>query len=219
EIGAGSDPGVYLLDGETDDDLRTAARDFFGSARLRLAAGTAGFAEYLAELADLPRAVRSRWPPVNSCLVVSGSMHDVSRQQIQHAKDVGWSSFRPEELLASISPPTWCLVDTGAPVGMAGPLLATRTGATVRDLLRHIDFDAATVFGGDTAFGIVSALGGPPLYPLGEVLPGVPVSSIRAASLGSEIPGRGRDLCFISKAGGFGPIGLLTLLRKALECC
>ncbi len=63
--------------------------------------------------------------------------------------------------------------------------------------------DAVLVIGGDTAFAVIAELGLPPLLPLGEVVPGVPVSCIEAAALATSLPGRNRDLFVITKAGGF----------------
>ena len=66
--------------------------------------------------------------------------------------------------------------------------------------------DAVIVFGGDTAFRILSALGQPLLRPIGEILPGVPVSRID-----------GYRTLMITKAGGFGEPGLLEQLEKKLN--
>ena len=65
-------------------------------------------------------------------------------------------------------------------------------------------FEALIVFGGDTAYEVVTALGVRDIEPLGEAMPGVPVS--RAA---------GRYL--ITKAGGFGPVDILSTLRRLLS--
>ncbi len=217
EIGAGSSFSVYLLDGERDDDVRAAAREFVGSGWLKLAAGPSGFADYLAEAVSLPRSSRARWPTVRSCLVVNGSMHEASREQMRWAGERGWGSCRPNALPPVATSPGWCLFDAEGPGDMGGPQSAARIGGAVRDLLRRIDFDAVTVFGGDTAFQTVKAFGSPILHPLGEVLPGVPVSRIGATSFQRGIVMRRRDLYFITKAGGYGPIDLLNSLKVALE--
>ena len=61
------------------------------------------------------------------------------------------------------------------------------------------------VIGGDTCYGLLKALGEPDLNPLGELRDGVPCSAIRGCTP------RKRDLCFISKAGGFGSPDILLL--------
>ena len=53
-----------------------------------------------------------------------------------------------------------------------------------------------------TAF---SAIGNPALCPLGEIVPGVPLSRVT-----------GRDLILITKAGGFGPLDVLPAIRSVL---
>jgi uncharacterized protein YgbK (DUF1537 family) len=68
-------------------------------------------------------------------------------------------------------------------------------------------FDALIVFGGDTAFAILRALQCPMLRPLGEIVPGVPLSLVRY---------RGRDLIIMTKAGGFGPVDILATMRSLL---
>lgn len=67
--------------------------------------------------------------------------------------------------------------------------------------------DTLIIFGGDTARGVLHRLGDPLLRPLGEVLPGVPLSLFEQA---------GRQRVLISKAGGFGGPDLLLRLYERL---
>jgi uncharacterized protein YgbK (DUF1537 family) len=83
--------------------------------------------------------------------------------------------------------------------------VAENAGKLVRDILTRVRLEALAVFGGDTAYGILQAIGNPPLRPLGEIVPGVPLSTIE-----------GRDLYLITKAGGFGPVDVLSTIRNAL---
>ena len=82
---------------------------------------------------------------------------------------------------------------------------AAATGELLRNILERVKLDALTIFGGDTTYGILTALGNPPLCPLGEIVPGVPISKIAGA-----------DLHLITKAGGFGPVDVLCAIRRAL---
>jgi len=66
--------------------------------------------------------------------------------------------------------------------------------------------DGLLVFGGDTAYGILKSIGFPALRPIGEIVPGVPVSRIE-----------GRREVLITKAGGFGQPDLISELRSKLE--
>src|SRR5262249_20293685 len=75
--------------------------------------------------------------------------------------------------------------------------------------------DAVFIMGGDTAFAFVQALGLPPLWPIAEVVPGVPVTRIALHDL-AAIPGRTQDLYLITKAGGFGHPDTLAHVRARL---
>jgi uncharacterized protein YgbK (DUF1537 family) len=68
--------------------------------------------------------------------------------------------------------------------------------------------DTMIIFGGDTARSLMKALGIREIEPLGEALPGVPVSRIIHS---------GRPLTLITKAGGFGGPDLLPQLAAALH--
>jgi uncharacterized protein YgbK (DUF1537 family) len=65
--------------------------------------------------------------------------------------------------------------------------------------------DALIIFGGDTAYATLTAMGVEELTPLGEVLPGVPVSHA------------GTALTVITKAGGFGEDHLVALIQEKLH--
>ena len=173
---------VQVIDGETDADLDAAAR---GVARL--AAGPAAFATAIARSLDIPRVQPPSLPGIERCLVINGSMHDISARQIAHAEAAGWPVVGPR----------------GIPGGSGWWLL--RQNADIRGILENMDLDALVVFGGDTAFGILDALGRPPLWPLGEIVPGVPIARVR------------QNLHLITKAGGFGAPDILPAIRAALS--
>jgi uncharacterized protein YgbK (DUF1537 family) len=67
--------------------------------------------------------------------------------------------------------------------------------------------DALVIFGGDTAFQTVCGMGVAVIHPLGEVLPGVPISRIVV---------NGRDWILITKAGGFGPPDVAAQIEARL---
>jgi uncharacterized protein YgbK (DUF1537 family) len=190
------DPGaIYLCDGESDSDIEVIARLLTSSATRWLAAGPAAFAEAIARRLDLPRTSMLPWPPARSCLVINGSRHELSARQVCHAKKLGWPQT---ELRASASGlREWIILDASGD--------AETMGVIVRDVLSRMNLDALCIFGGDTAYGILKAIGNPPLRPLGEIVPGVPLSRVT-----------GRDLILITKAGGFGPLDVLPAIRRAL---
>ena len=216
ELGWAAVPAAYVVDGETEDDLRAAARGFASGGALRLAAGPAGFAGHLADCLPLERSQTPPWPSIESCLVVNGSLHEVSLRQIDHAVASGWLLSRPEHAVDDLASSRWVLTRASDFSTLAGEPLAARVGGIVVDLVGQAGPDALIVFGGDTAGGVMQALGGPMLRLVGEVLPGVPLAIIDAGTLGGRLDRKGRDLVLIAKAGGFGPPDVLSQVRARI---
>jgi uncharacterized protein YgbK (DUF1537 family) len=73
--------------------------------------------------------------------------------------------------------------------------IASNVGQLVKRVLDKTSTGTLVVFGGDTAMGIMNALGCRVLMPKDEIMPGVAVS---------EIPGFKDKMKLVSKAGGFG---------------
>lgn len=65
--------------------------------------------------------------------------------------------------------------------------------------------DAIIIFGGDTAFATLKAMHCETLEPLGEILPGVPLCRLPT-----------HNLHLITKAGGFGPLDILSQCKVGL---
>jgi uncharacterized protein YgbK (DUF1537 family) len=186
EVRAVVDPACdcVVFDGETDAHVEAAGGEILRSGRYRVVAGPAAIAGALAR--TLGRRGEVVWPRLRTCLVVNGSRHEVSRGQVEGAGfDEDWRLFVP--LLAD---------------GIEAAQAARCIGSQVCGALAH---DGLMVFGGDTAYGILECLGGPALYPMGEVVPGVPVSRIE-----------GRREVLITKAGGFGTPDLIGRVRSRL---
>lgn len=168
-------------DGESDADVLRATAAALEDEGRPILAGPASVAEAMAGFLDIPRHAIRPWPRVVKCLVVNGSLHEASIRQIAYAEGRDcepWQIFRGT-ILADLEV-IRCLESSGA--------------------------DCVMVFGGDTAFGILKALGSPPLEPLGEVVTGVPVSRVI-----------GRNLTLITKAGGYGDESLIFRVREALH--
>ena len=184
-----------IFDGETDAHLREAARSILADPSMRIAAGPAGLAEMIAAQIDLPRAAPPPLPAVRTCLVMNGSLHERSALQMRYGQAPGWKVLRREH-----SPG-------------ADPVQVARDNSKYLVEQMATDRpDAIFVIGGDTAFAVIAALGLPPLSPIGEVVPGVPVTRI-----GDLQPERTSDLLLITKAGGFGDPDVLCQVRQKLE--
>ena len=178
---------AIVRDGEVAEDVMATAREILACGRTPLAAGPASLAGALAAL--LGNSDPPPLPRLPRCLVVNGSLHPTSAEQIAFARE------------RSCFGDSWIRVEHSLPG--AGMERAASVGEHVRALVREAPFDGLIVFGGDTAFGIHHALGAPRFEPCGEVVAGVPVS-------------RCGDLYWVTKAGGFGAPGLLCDIRKRL---
>jgi uncharacterized protein YgbK (DUF1537 family) len=207
---------IVVCDGETDADVESAARAFVNSTTLQLAAGPAAFATHLARLVDAPRCPPPSLPSVGNALIVNGSLNQVSVQQVEQAKRDGFATFYagPDP----VAPPNggWLIMEQVGGAVEITPEFAKGLAKSACEFLAHSPVDGLVVFGGDTAYALLAALGHPPLYPTGEVMEGIPISRIEAKQITPSLGPRDRDLYLVTKAGGFGPPEVLTCLRSLL---
>jgi uncharacterized protein YgbK (DUF1537 family) len=180
---------VQVIDGDSDADVAAAAKMIASAATASIAAGPAALAGALARCLPLAGRGIQPFPRLPRCLLVNGSLHPTSQEQVAFATthgclDAGWRTLEDDS-------------------GGLGLDRARRTGEAVRRSLEAAPADAVIVFGGDTASGVHHALGGQPFEPLGEILPGVPLSRCGA-------------LYWITKAGGFGEPDVLCEIRRRL---
>lgn len=196
-------PAIYVLDGESISDLQAAA-----ASVVRVAAGAAGFARALAAQMG-SRHSASPVPQVSNCLVVNGSLHEASLRQIAHVRETGWTFALPADAAAAMCRPGWTVLCCDNVVG-EGVTRARHVGRLVRQILQAVQIDLLVVFGGDTAFGVLQALGRPLVWPIAEIVPGAPFASLRQ-------PGRDSCLWLVTKGGGLGPVDFLPRLRERFE--
>jgi uncharacterized protein YgbK (DUF1537 family) len=163
-----------IFDGETDTDIDTAASTLLADPRMRIAAGPAAFAEALAKRVSLPRRPTASLPALRKCVILNGSRHPASSAQVDFAIAEHCASRAPDA--------AWRIIERGEPL-------------KPQDLV---------VFGGDTAYEVVTAWGILPLTPIGEPIPGVVLS-------------RHNERIIVSKAGGFGAPDLICRLRHLLD--
>jgi uncharacterized protein YgbK (DUF1537 family) len=143
-----------ILDGETDEDVRAAARQVF-EYESAIVAGPAAIAGAIAE--QLPPRPKPELPRATRCLVINGSLHPTAAAQMDCAHQAGWTVFSYE----------------GPEAGLER---ARRIGSCVQAILQQATYDALIIMGGDTAFGIHEALGAEDFTVYGDILPGVPLS-------------------------------------------
>jgi uncharacterized protein YgbK (DUF1537 family) len=232
-------PVILVFDAETNNDLDVIAEQLAALGPPRLLAGCAGFASVVPRLLGMgtgaPLAPPAVPPPAPALrpplLVVCGSMNEVSRSQVRQAQALGIPCWDAEEGDADAADsagaapahgnpagadPARTLADAlrknGAAVVTTGRSLGASC-AMVRRVIQQIPVGTLAVFGGDTAIGVMDALGVRGVWPLGEICPGVVVSRPESAS--SDIAPAGLHL--VTKAGGFGPVDLIQRIRAVLQ--
>lgn len=213
ELDFASGRGIYVCDGVTDLDIIVAAKRFTEFKKIRLAAGPSAFLGELASRFDLPRSPPARPPKIKRCLTVNGSLNQISAQQIKYASEHGFRIATPEEIRTTSSATEWVILDLHANFDSPASH-GEQVSRIVSQLLTVSPFDGLIVFGGDTAFSILAAIGLPELQPISEILKGVPVSAIRCDRAGLTCEG---NPYLITKSGGFGPIEILPQIRNKLD--
>ena len=201
-------PTIYVVDAETDEDLRTIARLLHHQ---KLLAGSAGLAEFLPAAMQLPTA---RVPPPTlslPMLIVNGSLHEASLQQVAHAAQNGWTVI--EATPATTAAPVVAAIATKQRVILTtSPELlceqfTQHLANLVAQILDQITIPAVAVFGGDTLAAIADARGWTAFRPRTEFLPGVPLVQV----------GGQDDLLLLTKAGGFGNVDLIVKIQQSTE--
>lgn len=226
---------VYVFDGGTDEDLARTGKLLKDAGCLRITAGCAGFAAHLAGLMDFQRGVPPKPMPPKNILLVCGSVNERSLRQLEHAEALGYAILTPEagqladaaywntedgrkairqaaeklngggRLLVRSTPPGSLRL---SPSGGANTAIAQGLGRLASGILEQAAPCTLAAFGGDTAMGVMAALGCAGLMPLEEIEPGVALS-VMHCSLGR--------VCLVSKAGGFGSEKVLDTIDEYLR--
>ncbi len=179
---------IAVADAETDADLDALVGAALAATTAPLLAGSAGLARPLAR--DLGLLAGRAALPAGRWLIVAGSRSAVTRRQIAEARRAG---------LAVLATPD---VDHGDAARAVAELAAEAARALAAE-----PADLVVVTGGDTALALYRALGATRIDLIGAPAPGLALGRLRA-------PGR-PDLAVLTKAGGFGPAGLLVSLFEA----
>lgn len=206
--------GLYITEASTEDDLHRTARDFLGLRPTRLAAGPAAFARHLANELASSGYVSPEWPGITRCLAINGSRNPVSNAQIAHARNQDWSVYDESFTPAS---PLWTVLDGNAFAAGEVEAFSDRFGDFAHQAIEQLSAEAAIIFGGDTAAALFKKAGVRYLQPLSEILPGVPAARAAGCSVGSGETSGMTSRIWITKAGGFGDIDILTRIRRLLE--
>jgi D-threonate/D-erythronate kinase len=197
---------ILVVDSASDEDLRATVRTLRGHLSDVLLVGSAGIAEALAEVHFEHATAASVVTPAlaGSLLFVVGSRAEPSAQQASALVEAGSARIvdAPNGLIdidAALHATESVLV-LKATADVAGsekdPVeVAQRLAEGVAALLERRPVAAVVATGGDTAVAILQRLSQAMLRVMGNLLPGIPLGRIHAG---------GRELWFVTKAGGFG---------------
>jgi uncharacterized protein YgbK (DUF1537 family) len=195
---------VLLCNGNSDEQIQQAARFVLDHRDQVIAAGPAAFAASLAGL--LSERASVALPEITTCLIVNGSRHPISIEQVRHAVEHGIEVVTP----GASEIRDWAIVEYRC--DCFGLERAGFLGSLLAEMLVIHNPDCLLIFGGDTTHGFLKAIGEPSLYPIAEVLPGIPLTRIE----GRALPNRQRDLYLLTKAGAFGNPDTIVSLRGKL---
>jgi uncharacterized protein YgbK (DUF1537 family) len=178
---------ILVCDAGSDGDLDGIAAVLRAAPTRPMVAGSGGFASRWVD--DLPgtRGRRPRLPRAANPIVVSGSRHPASARQVDAARRAGVA----------------CVVPADA-TGRRPDDVARALAASAARRIDTVDPDVVILFGGDTAAAVLGELGCDALTPLGELLPGVPVSTWDGVTV-------------VTKAGGFGDDDVVATVMEALR--
>jgi uncharacterized protein YgbK (DUF1537 family) len=212
---------LIVVDGVTDEDLRTILIATQGALPDALLCGSAGLITLLAAQ-QATSAVRDCGKTIPSvqrvgsglALVVVGSGSSIARAQIEYLRrqgevaivEVGSGQQAPSDrdvLLHLPQPAPGTCLD-----GAAARTLAAKLAATTASMVRQRRPSVLVLAGGDTAITVLSRLGIRQLWVVRELLPGMPLT--RGGDDGEQAH------LIILKAGNHGDEAALhTLLRRA----
>jgi uncharacterized protein YgbK (DUF1537 family) len=204
---------------DTPDDaaLDEVARLCIAHADTTLAVGARGLAAALARQLSPANAKTAR--PFNAAepaLFVIGSRDPVTRIQVQHLRrshpDLPLLQA-PDGTLAPSSgveaPRSALLLCTEGGGGLAQETVAARLARTAAEHIRLKRPAVVLASGGDVAAALLLALGVMLVEPAGELLAGVPWSTVTSAG--------GPPLTLITKSGGFGGPDTLSALYERIR--
>lgn len=164
----------------------------------------------------IERGFAMRRPGVSRALVLEGSRHPSSREQVRRAAARGLATFYLQEdpatdartgleAAAALQARGWAGLATP---GTCPPGVARRLAALARRMISGNLVDGLVIFGGDTTLAVLEAIGAAVVEPCGELLPGIPLS---------VVPYQNRRLTLVTKAGGFGAGETLCSIQERLE--
>jgi uncharacterized protein YgbK (DUF1537 family) len=201
---------VLVCDSESDADLDLIADALSRHGGPYMVAGTGAFAGVWARRLRVARSHGGGALPGAPCLVINGSRHPASLEQVRRAGiAVEPLSDGPASRIAALIGATgWAVLNAPEHVVDAPEVIARQLAAVAHAVIQASGVRTLVIFGGDTARTVLDELGVREVRPLGELESGVPASLFRLAN---------REMGLVSKAGGFGGPNALIAIRRMLE--
>jgi uncharacterized protein YgbK (DUF1537 family) len=217
-----TDSDIYIFDAESDKDLLTIGETLKRKDMLKITAGCAGFAEILPKLIDFKRNRKQVNLNIKGdhIVIICGSINERSLKQIEFAKeklgflDIVLSKQEISNELNTLSEDIFSNKRIAIraeilrdPKNLHHRILDNLANIT-EEIYNRIGLNTFIIFGGDTLFKIIEKLKIEYLEPVGEIETGVAVSK---AKIGEK------EFVFITKAGGFGNIDIVTKITDFME--
>jgi len=217
-----TDSDIYIFDAESDKDLLTIGETLKRKHMLKITAGCAGFAEILPKLIDFKRNRKQVNLNIKGdhIVIICGSINERSLKQIEFAKeklgflDIVLSKQEISNELNTLSEDIFSNKRIAIraeilrdPKNLHHRILDKLANIT-EEIYNRTGLNTFIIFGGDTLFKIIEKLKIEYLEPVGEIETGVAVSK---AKIGEK------ELVFITKAGGFGNIDIVTKITYFME--
>jgi len=226
--------GIIVHDCQSDPQMNLIAEKIFIEDRDLISAGCAGLLEGFPPKSD-KHVVRSSANLNENLLVVTGSINEVSLNQIDHAVKKGatryhvpmnlivnekWSEndidVYTESLMKEILPSSTIILDTQQsflieqPISrdQIGKIIAKCMGVLVYKMLSKFPEYTFMIIGGDTLQGFMQELGIHSLSPVREIVPGVVLAKYFY---------KDKEHYLVTKSGAFGPDNLIAQVESFLR--
>ena len=204
---------VVVLNANDNAELATAAAQCHAEARM-LVGTTGGIDAYVATLRPNVKRAMAPLPLPRPALVVCGSLHPLSREQVAALGCAKATLGETEPAVSALCAGTDVVLATPPETQVddaAAEAMATRLAATTRDILRQSGAPTLIALGGDTAAAV---LGEHELRVTGNVAVGVPTCEMDESHV-AEWTAQLRRI--VTKGGGIGEPDTLTRLLPQSE--
>ena len=229
--------GLIIFDAETDERLYDIAQWISKQPHDYALAGCAGFAAYLQPLLSCNcKTLPYKLQKYSGLLVISGSLHKLSFEQIEYAESVGFQVVTTEEFHAFTQDDNGAITEelaltilkiyksshrliiqtAGSDIEADNRYSILKTGETISNNFGKLSkylfaagFDGLLVVsGGDTLNGIVKSLGNCSVEPIDEIEPGVVLANLDTDKAVRQI---------VAKSGGMGSKKVYQVIEEFIK--